>query len=140
MNPKSLVIAAASLTALLLAAEPTFANTISLTDTWSEGTPTHVSGHVPALTIATTSTSNLGTVSPKSDPFTQTLSLNQAVTFILFVAEPDGSGAADIPITFTFSDGTGSATFTDWMNYYANAGTDFDDMFGARVLHHRQGR
>lgn len=74
------------------------------------------------------STSNLGLVSPVRDPYTQTLNLNQAVTFILFVADPNGSGAADIPITFTLSDGKGSVTFTDWINYYANAGTDFDDM------------
>jgi len=128
MNTKSLVIVVTFLATALAVGRPSFAGTISISDSWSEGTPTHISNHLPTLTTATTSTSNLGLVSPKSDPYTQTLNLNQAVTFILFVADPNGSGAADIPITFTLSDGTGSVTFTDWMNYYANAGTDFDDM------------
>ena len=111
--------------------QPASASTISLTDSWTEGTATQQTGSLPTLSTASQSTSNLGNVSPLSNPKTQSLSQGVATSGeILFVAAPNGSGtnAADIPITFTLSDGTGSVVFTDYINYYANYGTDTDDL------------
>src|SRR5581483_4817962 len=116
-----------------------YAGTIQLTDSWSEGTPTHLTGSVPTgtgLSTSTQSSSNHGTVTPISNPNTQTLTQGAAVTDYLFVALPPGTGTADIPITFTLSDGTGgTVTFTDYINYYAHAHAGswdplptFDDM------------
>jgi hypothetical protein len=70
-------------------------------------------------------------VSPLSNPKTQSLTQGVATSGeILFVAVPNGNGtsSADIPIIFTLSDGIGSVTFTDYINYYANFGTDKDDL------------
>jgi hypothetical protein len=134
MNSKHITIAAALIAAPLLApvARPASASTISLTDSWTQGTATHQTGSLPTLSItANQSTSNLGTVSPLSNPKTQSLAQGVATSGeVLFVAVPNGSGtnAADIPITFTLSDGIGSVTFTDYINYYANYGTDTDDL------------
>jgi hypothetical protein len=113
-------------------AQPASASTISLTDSWTEGTATHQTGSLPTLsTTANQSTSNLGTVSPLSNPKTQSLAQGVATSGeALFVAVPNGFGTneADIPITFTLSDGIGSIVFTDYINYYANYGTDTDDL------------
>lgn len=134
MNSKHITIAAALIAAPLLAvvAQPASASTISLTNSWTQGTATHQTGSLPTLsTAANQFTSNLGFVSPLSNPKTQSLALGVATSGeVLFVAVPNGSGtnAADIPITFTLSDGTGSVTFTDYINYYANFGTDKDDL------------
>lgn len=132
MNAKHITIAAALLAAPTLAvvAQPSSASTISLTDSWTVGTATHLTGSLPTLSTASQSTSNLGFVSPLSNPKTQSLALGVATSGeVLFVAVPNGFGtnAADIPITFTLSDGIGSVTFTDYINYYANFGTDTDD-------------
>lgn len=112
--------------------QPASASTISLTDSWTEGTATHQTGSLPTLsTTANQSTSNLGTVSPISNPKTQSLAQGVATSGeVLFVAVPNGYGTneADIPITFTLSDGIGSVMFTDYINYYANFGTDTDDL------------
>ena len=134
MNSKHITIAAALIAAPLLAvvAQTASASTISLTDSWTQGTATHQTGSLPTLsTAANQSTSNLGFVSPLSNPKTQSLTQGVATSGeVLFVAVPNGSGtnAADIPITFTLSDGIGSVTFTDYINYYANFGTDTDDL------------
>ncbi len=134
MNSKYITIAATLLAAPLLAvvAQPASASTISLTNSWTEGTATHRSGSLPTLsTTANQSTSNLGTVSPLTNPKTQSLAQGVATSGeVLFVAVPNGSGTneADIPITFTLSDGIGSVSFTDYINYYANYGTDKDDL------------
>jgi hypothetical protein len=134
MNSKHITIAAALIAAPLLAvvAQTASASTISLTDSWTRGTATHQTGSLPTLsTAANQSTSNLGFVSPLSNPKTQSLAQGVATSGeVLFVAGPNGSGtnAADIPITFTLSDGIGSVTFTDYINYYANFGTDKDDL------------
>lgn len=104
----------------------------SLIDSWSVGTATHVTGSLPTLTLSGTTTSNDGYITPRPDPYTQTgLSLNTTTSVWGFVAVPKGSGVnkADIPISFTISDGgTGTKTFTVWMDYYANFGTDIDSM------------
>ena len=133
MNSKHITIAAALIAAPLLAvvAQTASASTISLTDSWTQGTATHLTGSLPTLSTASQSTSNLGNVSPLSNPKTQSLTQGVATSGeVLFVAVPNGSGtnAADIPITFTLSDGIGSVTFTDYINYYANFGTDTDDL------------
>jgi hypothetical protein len=133
MKAKHITIAAALLAAplLALAAQPASASTISLTDSWTEGTATHQTGSLPTLSTATNSTSNLGTVSPLSNPKTQSLAQGVATSGeVLFVAVPNGSGTneADIPITFALSDGIGSVMFTDYINYYANYRTDTDDL------------
>jgi PEP-CTERM motif len=132
MNTKHITVAAALLAAPLLVGltQPASASSISLTDSWTEGTATHQSGSLPTLTTSAGGTSNSGYVIPIATPHTQTLSLNSSVTDYLFIAVPNGSGInkADIPITFTLSDGTGSVTFTDYINYYANYGTDTDDL------------
>ena len=134
MHSTHVTIAAALLAAPLLAvaAQPASASTISLTDSWTEGTATHQTGSLPTLsTAANQSTSNLGTVSPLSNPKTQSLAQGVATSGeVLFVAVPTGLGTneADIPITFTLSDGIGSVTFTDYINYYANFGTEKDDL------------
>jgi hypothetical protein len=134
MNAKHITISAALLTAPLLAlvAQPASAAAVSLTDSWTEGTATHQTGSLPTLsTTANQSTSNLDTVSPLTNPKTQSLSQGVATSGeVLFVAVPNGSGTneADIPITFTLSDGIGSVMFTDYINYYANYGTDKDDL------------
>jgi hypothetical protein len=133
MNSKHITIAAALIAAPLLAvvAQPASASTVSLTDSWTVGTATHQTGYLPTLSTASQSTSNLGFVSPLSNPKTQSLALGVATSGeVLFVAVPNGYGtnAADIPITFTLSDGIGSVTFTDYINYYANFGTDKDDL------------
>ena len=134
MNSKHITIAAALIAAPLLAvvAQTASASTISLTNSWTQGTATHQTGSLPTLsTAANQSTSNLGFVSPLSNPKTQSLAQGVATSGeVLFVAVPNGSGtnAADIPTTFTLSDGIGSVTFTDYINYYANFGTDKDDL------------
>ena len=133
LNEKHMKIAVAlfAVPLLALAAQPVRASTISLTDSWTEGTATHQTGSLPTLSTAFQSTSNLGNVSPLSNPKTQSLTQGVATSGeVLFVAVPNGSGtnASDIPITFTLSDGIGSVTFTDYINYYANFGTDTDDL------------
>jgi len=128
MNTRTLVsVALASLLAAL--AQPASAATLSLTDTWSIGSYAATAGLKPTFTTSTTSTSNLGIVTPMSDPKTQTLTQNIGSPLeILFVVEPNGSGSAIIPIQFTLSDGTGNVSFTDYINYFADASTDFDDL------------
>jgi hypothetical protein len=130
-NTRKHAFAALALAASMLAValQPARAVTIQLTDSWSEGSLSHNSGLAPTLTTSPESTSNKGPVTPISNPKTQTLSQGIPVTEYLFVAMPPGTGTADIPITFTLSDGTGgTVTFTAYINYYANSSTDFDDM------------
>lgn len=120
---------AAGLIAVLLLSGSALATTITLTDAWSVGTYTPTSGAGPTITIAAIGSSNLGSVTPMSNPHTQTLTLGVPTTNeILFIAAPNGSGVAEIPITFTLGDGTGTATFTLYINYFAKASTDADDM------------
>jgi hypothetical protein len=115
--------------------------TITLTDSWTEGSATHQTetngGSLPTLLTTTTSTSNDGSVTPKPQTYTQPgapWSPGGTATFYLFVAQPNdpvngpwwnptyGQTKADIPINFTLSDGNGgSATFTDWINFFADA-------------------
>jgi hypothetical protein len=129
------------------------AKAYSFTDSWavgnSPGDKTVVfSGSAPTLEKTQTQTSNVsaqdsviqffgsGWVTPIGDPDTQPLTLLQAPktgnttngTEYLFVAQPNGSGTADIPINITIGDGGATVTFTAWMNYYANTGTDTDTM------------
>ena len=102
MNSKHITIAAALIAAPLLAvvAQTASASTISLTDSWTRGTATHQTDSLPTLsTAANQSTSNLGFVSPLSNPKTQSLAQGVATSGeVLFVAVPTGSGtnAADI--------------------------------------------
>jgi hypothetical protein len=82
MNSKHITIAAALIAAPLLAvvAQTASASTISLTDSWTQGTATHQTGSLPTLsTAANQSTSNLGFVSPLSNPKTQSLAQGVAV-------------------------------------------------------------
>jgi hypothetical protein len=116
---------------LAVSAPPAYAISIpiSLTDSWSEGSLTNKSGLAPTLSTSGDTTSNDGYVTPISNPKTQALTQGTPVTAYLFVAIPPGTGKADIPITFTLSDGTGgTVTFTDWINYFADAPSDTDSM------------
>jgi hypothetical protein len=111
---------------------PAAAQSISLTDSWSVGTVTVTSGNGPShITNNSTYDSNTNSwVQGISNPYTQTLSLGHPVTDPLFSVTPNNSGAADISINFTLSDdgGVHNTAFTDYIDYYANAPSDFDDM------------
>ena len=162
---KRLLIAAAVMAgALFFGWVPAKATTVSLIESWSEGTPTNTTGsgpsktggslgwHAPTLVYTTGSgccfASNYmnDTVkvpllsSTQSDTQTMTLGTVSGTEY-LFVADPtnpaNNISDASIPITFTLSD-DGNAhtkTVTVYMDYYANSGTNTDDMawFGSPV-------
>jgi len=126
---------------------PAYAGTIiTLTDSWTAGTATNVSesggGLLPTLTMSNTNTSNDGNVTPNcnspclsSHAYTQpsAWSAGTSATDFLLVADPNNPNnsqtAADIPITFTLTDGLGgTVTFKDWIDYFAKQSTDKDSM------------
>lgn len=128
---KRLFLAATALAAWIA---PAAATTINLTDSWSIGTATHKSGSYtpPNLSTSPQSSSNAGSVVPLANSATQLLTTGTPTTNeYLFVAIPQGSGinSAIIPINFTLTDGgTGTVSFTAYMNYYANFFTQVDTM------------
>ena len=112
---------------------PVYATTMTMTDTWSVGTPAHTSGGftLPQFLTSTQTSSNKGSVTPLADGAVQTETVGVPETNWLFVVNPQGSGIEDasIPITFTLHDGgTGTATFTAYLDYYADFADDTDDM------------
>jgi hypothetical protein len=130
---KRALLATVALAGAVALGAPAYATPFSLTDTWTEGAITHLTGSAsnePTLTTNGTGTSNDGFVTPVGNPHTQTLALGTPVSNWLFVAVPGGgTTSADIAVNFTLSDGTGgTASFTAYMDYYANVGTDTDDM------------
>jgi hypothetical protein len=117
---------------------PAHATTISITDTWTQLAALNTSSGfiAPSFTTNTTSTSNDGSITPQGDGVAQTETINTTGTNWLFAALPGDTGNhisyGDVPVQFTISDGSGSTagsvTFTAYVEYYANAHTDQDDM------------
>lgn len=134
---KYLLLAATA--AIALAAPAARATTISITDDWVQQSATHKSAGFELPTLATgngITTSNDGSVNTQLDNTAQTETVGTSATNYLFVVKPADTGShisyGTIPIQFTLSDSngatTGSATFTAYMEYFANAGNDQDDI------------
>ena len=115
-----------------------FATNISITDTWSVAAADHTSAGfiAPTFTTATTNTSNDSTITPIPNGAAQTEVMGVNASNWLFAVIPGDTGFhvsyGDFKVTFTLADGVGaqagSKTFSAYMEYYANAFTQQDDM------------